>query len=427
MKAQWILCLFLVGLMCFYLANCGSHTVGEPASGEPLIGVSEDTLDFGYSGLQRSLVIYNTGGGALQWWLTDEPAWIEASSNTGNLSSDESESVLLTLSRDLLESGENSGSMALNSNGGNLTITLRAEQEVGAVLGELPDTLDFGTTLDSIPMTITNAGGDTLAWYIPLEDPYFSVSPNSGTTTNQSIIWIFFNRTGAPLGSHQAALQINSNGGNATVQLKAFAMTTDGFWLSYGGDADGYYLAQPTDYFFVVRFDRPPDWQDFKVSRVRVMLYTLSGAYDDVQLFCWDVEQSSGYLFPDLYDERYETGTFDPVSGWNEWTVNWQLNLSTFCVGYYQPDAASPIYPDPYYNNTSPAARSYLVYEGYYGGLVVDLLSEWDWCLEVFVEPVPTAAGLEPQEGVWLEPAKNAAHSLGARDRPRSLARIAHP
>ena len=417
-RLNYLLILASVSLAWF---GCGGHTGGDffSGNGTPEIGVSDDTLDFGASGLWRSLTISNAGGGTLSWALQENPAWIDPNLYNGSIAAQASQTLVLELNRELLNPGQNTDSLWLTSNAGDLYVTLLAQQMDSAVLGQLPDTLDFGSGSDSLALVIVNSGGAQLAYAISINDTLFSAYPTGGVTEDQDTVWVYFNRASTPSGIQDAVLTVESTGGAAVVHLTAFGVSADGVWLSYSGAGNGYYFAQANDYFFIVRFDVVENWPNFRVSRVRIQLYSIAATYDDIGLLCWDVAESGGYLYPD--QTLYETDLLDPSSGWNEWEVDWPINLETFCVGYYQDDGYDPIYPLPYFDNTSPSVRSYRVYYDYfYANFLTELQLNQDWCIEVFVEPMSTAAGVTIPEGHWLRPSRMPPEPPDAKVEPPS-------
>lgn len=414
----------ILAVLALGLCGCQENPSSDITSSDPALGVSDLSLDFGLSGLLQSLAIYNAGGGTLSWSLSAEPDWVEPSDTSGALAANDSAVVDVQINRSLLATGLNVDSLYLESNGGSLWITVQAELAGGPFLAVLPDTLDFASLDDSLQLTIYNTGQGLLTWSISMDDPWFTAAPDTGSTMTSSTVWVRLDRETAPDGQQQSYLHISSNGGDAQVKLLAFVGNQQGQWLSYCGQADGYYPAWFNDYFFIVRFDRPPDWQDFKVSRVRIQLHTLSGAYDTIQLLCWNVVVDNGYIFPDIYGGvLYQSGDLNPVQGWDEWEVDWPLNLSTFCVGYYQADYTGDIFPDPYYDSSYSALRSYIVWEQYFNYFVIDLLYTWEWCIEVFVEPIYVADGAPVAQGLWLKPASIEPAEVGSNPRPKHKAR----
>jgi hypothetical protein len=395
--------LISVGLLLTGCTLDSADTVG-PDQSAPALGVSTDTVDYGLTGFDADLIIYNTGGGLLTWTFSDFPVWIEPSSAEGSLGVSASDTVSLVCIRTALAVGSNTGEIALTSNGGDLALTVLADLSSDPLLGDLPDTITFGTFTDSLLLTIANAGQGILNWTLDVSESWLSASAYAGSTVTQEDIWIILDRESAPWGETEAYVGINSNGGSGQITVTAFIASTVSQWLSYCGDPDYYYYAQPKDYFYIVRFDRPPGWDSFRISKVRVNLHTLIGAYDPIQMLCWSVVESQGGFWPNMENGLlYQTSTLNPILGWNTWTVDWPLSLDLFCVGYYQYDYIPTIFPRPYYDLSAPAARSYIMYEDYYGIFYIDYLPDKEWCLEVFVEPIEALAGTTQSEGQWLK------------------------
>ncbi|RJP75119.1 MAG: hypothetical protein C4524_12065 [Candidatus Zixiibacteriota bacterium] len=386
------------------LGGCdGESTAPQPLG--PQMGVSTDTLDFSVTGVERPLVIYNTGGETLEWSVFSQPPWIDAEPVFGVLGQDQEDTVWVTVDRTALPAGLNSGVIELRSNADTLLVTTLAQVVEGPVLGELQLTLNFGGSADSLALTIPNAGTDTLTWSLQIAGPYFSVAPDSGETPPgaASTVWVRFDRDTAPVGQQTAVLTVNSNGGTGQVLLQA-QVGTD-MWLSHFDQADAIYQPAPSDYFFIVRFDRPEGWQDFKVSRVSLLLYSVPSANDAIVLIAWDVTEDFGQVFPDLENELHSTGYLNPENGWNEWSVNWPLSVDTFCVGYFQQSVDPVPLPQPWYDLTSDWGHSYRSRALPSGFLSTELQVNVEWCLEIFVEPLFTAAGSAPA-GRWLRPVK---------------------
>jgi hypothetical protein len=418
--------IFLLGLAGLAMYSCSDKTTVVPPQ-PAVIGVSQDTLDYDSTGIQQNLTIYNTGSGTLEWSFGSWPDWLSPSAISGTVYGNSNQLVTLAIDRNLLQPGLNLGNLPLNSNSDSLQIVLLAFKSANPVLGDLSDSLDFGVSLDSLQVTILNTGGDTLHWTAVISpgSSAFSVTPAAGATLGQCTIWVRFNRDTLSTGLQQATLQINSDGGSAQISLQGYAGTAGGAWLTYTPVSSGYYIPDPLDLYFIVRFDRPTGWQNFKISALRVNLYSQSYVYDDIEFFCWGVFQSQGYLFPDLANEFHDTGLLDPYSGWNEWVVNWPLSLSTFTVGYYQWDYNYPAYPAPWYDNTTVAGRSYRIFQDQYGYVYGDLLGDRDWCIEIFVEPISTVAGVTPEaQGRWLASSKIQVEPSPPHEVPPYQARI---
>jgi len=170
-----------------------------------------------------------------------------------------------------------------------------------------------------------------------------------------------------------------------------------GEWLSYhNDDYNEIFEVIPNCFYWTVCFHRPDNWESFKVSKVKIK--TNTSGNDNIKLRCWDTEFDNGKYWPGeiMYapDEQ-----LNPENGWNEWDVNWTLNIDKFCVGYFQLESFAP---DVYYSENSPIAnKSYLFF--YDSGLFYWGLLKIDLAIEIFVEPVnqstnPTING----NGQWI-------------------------
>ncbi|TKJ42319.1 hypothetical protein CEE37_01165 [candidate division LCP-89 bacterium B3_LCP] len=408
MKTTNLITAILSFILTCFLVGCIGSSVDESIgpSDDPLIGVSQNSIDFGIAGSQRTLIIYNAGGGILSWTISSYPGWVDPQVNTGSLSASQSDTVVIDLVRASLAIGSNEDDLLLTSNGGDIVVELHAELSADPVLGELPPSIDFGAFADSVELSIVNAGQGTLEWTVEILEPWITASEDSGSTVLTSSIWLILDRENAPTGEIETLLTIDTGNDETDVMLTAYNGDVSPQWLSYCGNPAYYYQAQPEDYFFIVRFDRPEGWEGYKISKVRIKLHTLVGAYDEIYLLCWAVESYLGGLWPDITDAGtiYQVESLDPIYGWNEWNVDWPLNLDFFCVGYYQADWTYDINPDPFYDGSYIYARSYVMYEDYPGFFTLQYLNNMEWAIEVFVEPVDILAGWSIYGGRWISP-----------------------
>ncbi len=404
------LCTALGILVALILAGCESSTPGgglSPAQ-NPLLDISTDQIDYGWNGRSRIVNISNAGGDTLFWQISAEPAWVTSSDDSGSVFPGAPQEVEFFLDRSLLEVGYNVGEISVTSNGGDWVISVSAEQADSAVLGELPDALEFPYLEPFLSVTIFNAGSDTLYWEAEIEEPLFTLSQTSGETVTETELWIYFDWDDAPPQITTDILQITSDGGEAQIQVTADNLEPQGMWLSESPSPDGYYSAQPWDYYFINRFDRPEGWDTFRVDSIAVLTHTIWDAYDDIKFFCWGMFSDSwGVLWPDLYDILYVTPILDPVDGWSVWSVNWTLDLDYFALGYFQYNHIPNIFPDPYYDSTQPTGYSYLGWEENPGWIRLDWIATWDWCIEIYVTPIEGVTSRGASRRLRPSPASN--------------------
>ena len=114
----------------------------------PLLGVEPFSLDFAADTLELSLTITNIGGGTLNWDIDDDiPAWLGLSPSNGALSSDQSETVIVTVERGGLSVGAYDSIIELTSDGGDrdIPVSMSVPQKYDGGIGTLDDPYEIRT------------------------------------------------------------------------------------------------------------------------------------------------------------------------------------------------------------------------------------------------------------------------------------------
>lgn len=187
----------------------------------PTLDVSPTALDFGSSATSRSFRVTNVGSGTLTWSiLTPLPNFYSVNTSSGSLTAGAFVNVTVTFDRDEAEAGTHTGPISITSNGGSASVTVTASVQALLVT---PTTLDFGSQLDTLPLTIANAGAEDLHWIInPATIPaWLTLDPaaTSGTLTTgtQTLIMATADRTTLPPGTSTGEISITSESGAETV------------------------------------------------------------------------------------------------------------------------------------------------------------------------------------------------------------------
>ena len=100
-------------------------------------------LDFGKAeaDVARSFNLFNDGVSKLEWQITATAEWIKSVSKTeGELAAGSTQSLIITIDRSLLSSGENTTTVHITSNNGSKQLTVKANGVVLATLNTLPAT-----------------------------------------------------------------------------------------------------------------------------------------------------------------------------------------------------------------------------------------------------------------------------------------------
>jgi len=179
--------LFDVDIQLLYYAGLGT----------PAIGVSSNSFSFtanegGVNPADQTLTITNTGGGTLDWTTSESCSWLSVSPASGSSTGEGDE---VTLSVDITGLLPNSYECVLTVTD---PLALNDPQTVdvnldinGPSIGISANSFIFGTDEGGAnpadqTLTITNTGIGTLDWAIIESCPWLSVSPASGSTTDES-------------------------------------------------------------------------------------------------------------------------------------------------------------------------------------------------------------------------------------------------
>ena len=366
----------------------------------PVLNVSPTSLDFGTTTTTLNFNITNTGGGNLTWAITENTAWLTVTPTNGTTTT-ETDQITASVNRTGLAAGTYSAQISVTSDGGDVTVDVQMEVIDQPVLNVTPTSLNFGTTTTTLTFNISNAGTGTLNWTVVEHTAWLDVNPIGGTvTTETDQITVTVNRAGLDPGTYTAKITVNPDAGSVTVDVQMEVPAPSGEWLSYDDENyEGKYNAQPTDWFFVVRFDRPTGWNNFTIKKIKIKFSTTGT--DDIVLACFNTTYTQGAYFPNqVVFNTGDSNPLNPVTGWNEWNVNWQTSLTRFCVGYLQVYSYAP---DPYYDSSNPDVRSYRIYGTSANNLTAVRITDIDWAIQIYVEPVAGTTSLaEESSGMWL-------------------------
>ena len=217
-------------------SNGGDMTILVRASAQPTaIALGTPSLDFGAVPLRekRRLVarMVNTGAGRLQGRVISVPEWVrlEETRWSGN-------AFDLTIEVDgrrLADGVERSGVIQITSNGGDVDLAVRAVA-LGPTLAVEPSSLDFGTLpaggRSRRRLRLTNLGLGRLEGSARATAPWLQLKRDrfSGQDTTLEVA---IRTKGLAPGQHTGAIVIDSNGGQAQVEVRV--EVTGQSWLAW--------------------------------------------------------------------------------------------------------------------------------------------------------------------------------------------------
>ncbi len=259
-------------------------TVSTGASPTPELSYDPTSYDFGDL-LQGTIQatqfeIWNSGTGVLTYSLSETCNWVEVQP-TGGTSTEEHDSITVTVNTTTLLEGPHTCDIQINSDGGDAIFTV--DVNVIPLVPELaydPLSYDFGDipieTVDSTQFDIWNSGTGTLIYSLTEPCDWVEVTPTEGTSTGEyDTITVEINTTDLTTGPHVCDIEITSNGGDGifTVYVNILPPAPE---LSY----------DPTSYDFGEKPEGAIDSTDFEIwnSGTGTLTYSLSETCDWVEV-----------------------------------------------------------------------------------------------------------------------------------------------
>lgn len=170
-----------------------------PATG--VLAVSQNNLDFGNENTVLSFDICNNGDAALVWQLSEDASWLSCNPTSGTTQVGEKSAVVVTVDRTGLERGAYSQTMVVSSDGGSGVININMSVQ-GLTIALSPEELDFGSTVTSMQLNITNTGSGNISYTLTPSNNWIKLSRTTGTFTRSENITVSVDRTLLSEGSH---------------------------------------------------------------------------------------------------------------------------------------------------------------------------------------------------------------------------------
>lgn len=170
--------------------------------------------------------IRNSGSGVLNWNAVADQPWLALNPASGLITT-QIEQVTVGVDPGGLPAGTYLGNINLTSNGGiavvGVTLVIRpAEPRLAVNTNRLRFAATQGSTDPPAQnISITNAGNSVLRWRVTSDQPWLSVFPDTGSTTQETDqIAVRAITTGLRAGTYSDSLVLLSNGGETTINVE---------------------------------------------------------------------------------------------------------------------------------------------------------------------------------------------------------------
>jgi hypothetical protein len=198
----------------------------------PEISFSPASLSFsaiqgGANPGNQTLEIWNSGGGTLNWSLSDDAAWLSEAPMNGN-STGEHDNVTVSVDITGMSAGDYSANITISAAGANNTprvVPVSLHIVPPPEISFSPASLTFsavegGSNPGNQTLEIWNSGGVTLNWSLSDDAGWLSEAPMNGDSTGEhDNVTVSVDITGMSAGDYSANITISAAGANNTPRV----------------------------------------------------------------------------------------------------------------------------------------------------------------------------------------------------------------
>jgi len=213
-----------------------SLTINPPA---PTISYSPSSITFtategDANPADQTLGIFNSGGGSLDWSVSDDAGWLSLAPPSGT-STGETDDVTLSVDITSMSAGSYSATITIAAPGATNTpqtvpVSLTINPPAPTIYYS-PSSITFTATEgDANPASkslwVKNDGGGSLDWSVSDDAGWLSLAPPSGTSTGEMDgVTLSVDITGMSAGSYSATITIAAPGATNTPQTVPVSLT----------------------------------------------------------------------------------------------------------------------------------------------------------------------------------------------------------
>ena len=175
----------------------------------------------------QTLEIWNSGGGTINWSLSDDAGWLSEVPENGT-SSGEYNNVTVAVNITGMSAGDYSANINITALGANNTsqvVPVSLHISLPPAISFNPLSLSFsavagGSNPENQTLEIWNSGGGTINWSLSNDAGWLSEIPENGTSSGEyNNVTVAVNITGMSAGDYTANITINATEANNTPQV----------------------------------------------------------------------------------------------------------------------------------------------------------------------------------------------------------------
>jgi hypothetical protein len=200
---------------------CSDSGTGPEVKKDPVLMANKESIDLTGNSRRDNFSLMNSGGGQVEWFLTQKPEWISVSEDRGiGLTPTDTTTIRMWTDFEMLDYGVHTGQIIISSNAGTVTINLSLEYKA-PLLKVDPALINLDRHYRFSDMSIINDGGGELTWQIVSAPSWLEFEHSEGVVYRDAeVVPYRANIQSIDYGQYSDKIIIESNGG--TIEVNAY-------------------------------------------------------------------------------------------------------------------------------------------------------------------------------------------------------------
>ncbi|MGK7389946.1 MAG: BACON domain-containing protein [Candidatus Cyclobacteriaceae bacterium M2_1C_046] len=164
-------------------AGSTSASITFTVDAHPKVQLSSNELNFDAATESQTITLTNSGTGALNWEALSDVTWMTINPATGSVSTSETTDIVVTVDRNNLPQGTETGSITFTSNAdhGDMIVSVNMDVPEIATISLSTDTLGYDYFINEKEITVTNEGNVSYDFTLSSSNGLVEFSPATGS------------------------------------------------------------------------------------------------------------------------------------------------------------------------------------------------------------------------------------------------------
>jgi M6 family metalloprotease-like protein len=193
----------------------GTGTPSGAATTRLTTSIFENAVDFGTNAPNQTFAVYNSGGGTVNYTISDNVTWLSVNTASGDATA-ETDTITVSYTSSALAAGTYPATITVNGGTAGtqtiaVTLTVRNQPTLSVTPGSLSISGIAGTTGYTDDFDLRNTGGGTAAYTVTKTQSWLTLLPTTGTVSaERDTIIVNCNATSLAAGTYNDTITVTS-------------------------------------------------------------------------------------------------------------------------------------------------------------------------------------------------------------------------